>query len=265
MMDVIDCLPPGLFEMVISPRPANVPAAGFVTGDWIARFEARSIDDIKALGRNSPEDDRAFAAVARMSELNLSLYRAFLQPLVRAVANQPMADLARALNPLRLSYTMFADSNPWMRCVPPLAEAVSAARRPVAADNPFLGLQNVRIDANHHRPRGPGRRRVTSCKSRCSSDSTARQSSSRFSVSGGTASRGRCWRLSPEMLAVSQARSDAYAARLEKRRVRRGADPGGAVRHRRQSEPRSALCSRIERRAATAHAPVARRVQSLGA
>ena len=141
LVDVIDCLPPGLFEMVISPRPANVPAAGFVTGDWIARFEARSLDDIKALGRNSPEDDRAFAAVARMSELNLSLYRTFLQPFVRAIANQPMADLTRALNPLRLSYTMFADSNPWMRCVPPLAEVVSAARKPVAADNPFLGMQ----------------------------------------------------------------------------------------------------------------------------
>ena len=94
LIDVIDCLPPGLFEMVIAPRPANVPAAGFVTGDWIARFEARSLDDVRALGRNSPEDDRAFAAVARLSELNLSLYRTFLQPFLRALANQPMADLA---------------------------------------------------------------------------------------------------------------------------------------------------------------------------
>jgi hypothetical protein len=141
LMDVIDCLPPGLYEMVISPRPANVPAAGFVTGDWIAHFEARSLDDIRALGRNSPEDDRAFAAVARLSELNLSLYRTFLQPFVRALVNQPMADLAQALNPLRLSYTIFADSNPWMKGMRPLAAAVSAARRPVADDNPLLALQ----------------------------------------------------------------------------------------------------------------------------
>ena len=88
MMDVIDCLPPGLYEMVISPRPADVPPGGFVTGDWIARFEARSLDDIRALGRNSPEDDRAFAAVARLSELNLSIYRAFMQP-IGARACQP--------------------------------------------------------------------------------------------------------------------------------------------------------------------------------
>ena len=137
--------------MVIAPRPANVPAAGFVTGDWIARFEARSLDDIRALGRNSPEDDRAFAAVARLSELNLSLYRTFLKPFVRALANHPMADLAQALNPLRVSYTIFAESNPWMKGVGPLAAAVPGAGRPVATDNPLLALQTLRLGANHNR------------------------------------------------------------------------------------------------------------------
>jgi hypothetical protein len=141
MMDVIDCLPPGLYEMVISPRPADVPPGGFVTGDWIARFEARSLDDIRALGRNSPEDDRAFAAVARLSELNLSIYRTLMQPVVRALANQTAADSARALNPLRLGYTIFADGNPWMKGVRKLAAAVAEARKPAAADNPFLALQ----------------------------------------------------------------------------------------------------------------------------
>jgi hypothetical protein len=141
LMDVIDCMPPGLFEMVVSPRPADVPAAGFITGDWIARFEARSLDDIRAFGRNSPEDDRAFAAVARVSERNLAAYRRFMQPWIRALANQPMADMAKALNPLRLSYTMFADRNPWMKGVQRMSAGVAASRKPVPADNPFLALQ----------------------------------------------------------------------------------------------------------------------------
>jgi len=141
MMDVIDCLPPGLYEMIISPRPADAPTGGFVTGDWMTRFEARSLDDVRALGRNSPEDDRAFAAVARLSELNLSIYRTFMQPIVRAVANQPAADLVRALNPLRLSYTIFADSNPWMKGVQKLAASVAEVRKPATADNPLLALQ----------------------------------------------------------------------------------------------------------------------------
>jgi hypothetical protein len=50
-----------------------------------------------------------------------------------------MADMAKALNPLRLSYTIFADRNPLMKRVEKLAASVSAAREPVAADNPFLG------------------------------------------------------------------------------------------------------------------------------
>ena len=60
---------------------------------------------------------------------------------MRALANQPAADLARAANPLRLSFTAFADSNPWMRGVQKLAADVTAARKPAAADNPFLALQ----------------------------------------------------------------------------------------------------------------------------
>ena len=79
-MDCIDCLPPGLHEMAISPRPAWGPRGGSDTGNCIARFEARSLDDIRALGRNSPADDRAFAAVARLSELNFAVYRILMQP-----------------------------------------------------------------------------------------------------------------------------------------------------------------------------------------
>jgi hypothetical protein len=141
MMDVIDCLPPGLHEMLISPRPPDVPRGGFVTGDWIARFEARTLDDIRALGRNSPEDDRAFAAVAKLSDLNLSIYRSVMQPFVRALVSPPAADLMRTLNPLRLSFTSFADGNPWMNGVQKLAASVKANRKPVAVDNPYLALQ----------------------------------------------------------------------------------------------------------------------------
>jgi hypothetical protein len=61
--------------------------------------------------------------------------------LVRALANQPAADLTQALDPLRLSYTIFADRNPWMKGVQQLAAGVAASRRPAAADNPFLALQ----------------------------------------------------------------------------------------------------------------------------
>ena len=141
LMDVIDCLPPGLYEMIVAPKPDGLIAADFATGPWQARFEGRTMDDIRAVGRNTQQDDRAFAAVARLSEINLALYRNWLQPAVRTVATQPMADFARTLDPLRLSYTMFSNHNPWMTGVQEMAGAVTAKRKPVSADNPYVAMQ----------------------------------------------------------------------------------------------------------------------------
>lgn len=137
LMDVVDCLPPGLYEMVIAPRPSGTVEVEFTTGDWLTRFEMRTLDDIRALGRNSEADDRAFATAARVSEITHSCYRTFAQPFIRAMSNAPMADAARQLNPLRMSYTMFADSNPWMKAIAPLAEQAQAERKPVDSSNPL--------------------------------------------------------------------------------------------------------------------------------
>ena len=142
MIDVIDCLPPGLYEMVITPRPDDIALGGFVTGDWISRFEPRSIEDVTKLGRNSPADDHAFAAAAKVSALNLAMYRTFLQPWINAFSSQASADMAHTLNPLRLSYTMFADTNPWMQGVKALAAHAAASRRPASPDNLFIQMQS---------------------------------------------------------------------------------------------------------------------------
>jgi hypothetical protein len=141
LMDLLDRLPPGLYEMIISPRQTAVQAATTGHGEWTSRFEARTLDDIRALGRNSEADDRAFAAVARVSELTCSVYRTFWQPAVRAMVSQPAADLVRTLNPLRLSYTLFSDSNPLMNDVEKLAVEVRGSRRPAPPDNLFLQMQ----------------------------------------------------------------------------------------------------------------------------
>ena len=112
-------------------------------GAFLARFEPRTLEDIRLLGRNSAADDRAFATVNRLSELNRGLYQTFLQPLVRCLVNEPVAELARRLNPLRLSYTMFADDNPAMAAVPELAAEARAERQPIAHDNPLWQMQEA--------------------------------------------------------------------------------------------------------------------------
>ena len=50
---------------------------------------------------NSEEDERRFAAVARVSEINLGLYRTFVQPWGRLWANEGYAEWMRRMHSLR--------------------------------------------------------------------------------------------------------------------------------------------------------------------
>ena len=74
-------------------------------------------DHIRALGTNSREDDRRFATVRRVSEINQGLYRTFASPVVRAAATKEGAALMRQTHPNRMRFHMFADDNPLMQPV----------------------------------------------------------------------------------------------------------------------------------------------------
>jgi hypothetical protein len=149
-IDFIDCMPPGLYEAVIEKTSAETAGADLVTGDYISRFERRTLDDIRALGVNSSEDDRCFATVARVSEINHGLYRTYAQPLVRALSTEPSAEWMRRMHPLRLGYEWFSDDNPMMQWLPSAAEQVKDRREPVAADNPFWQWQQAFSDMVIH-------------------------------------------------------------------------------------------------------------------
>mgnify|MGYP000296480224 CR=1 FL=1 len=142
-IDFIDLLPPGLYEAVLRPKTPDQVNTDLATGDYIARFEMRTLEDIRALGFNSPEDERAFAGVAKLSEINLGLYRTFLQPWVKAVTTPQSAELMRRLSPTRLPYEQISDHNPAFAAFAPLAAWVREHRLPVAADNPFLLAQEA--------------------------------------------------------------------------------------------------------------------------
>lgn len=140
-VDLIDALPPGLYEATFEPRGSAGAGEDLIAGDWIMRCENRTLDDIRALGGNDAADDRRFATAARVSEMNLALYRTFAAPFVRATASPAIASLARRMHPLRLSYELLSDANPFMLAVRRLAEAVAENRRPAAPDNAWLSLQ----------------------------------------------------------------------------------------------------------------------------
>ena len=140
-IDFIDLLPPGLYEAVLEPKDEAIANPELVTGQWLMRCEARTLDDIRALGGNDLEDERRFAAAARLSEINLALYRAFAQPLVRSWLTPATAEAMQRMHPLRLQYEMFGPGNPWSAWIAEAAERVRDARQPASPDNIFLKLQ----------------------------------------------------------------------------------------------------------------------------
>ncbi len=145
-IDLIDVLPPGLYEAVMEPKGEAVNNPGLVTGEWVMRCVPRTLDDIRALGVNPPEDERRFATAAKVSETNLALYRTFVQPWVRAMATAPVAETMRRLHPLRVQYEAFGKANPLSGVVAKAADAVRENRRPVAPENPLRSMETEMSD-----------------------------------------------------------------------------------------------------------------------
>jgi hypothetical protein len=140
-IDLIDALPPGLYEAVMIPKDTDGASADLIGGNYLVRFEARTLDDIRALGGNDEEDDRKFAAVARLSEINLGLYRTVMQPWVQCWANEGFAKWMRQCHPLRLQYEMLSHANPFVRQLQAWADDARRNRQPVAKDNVFWQAQ----------------------------------------------------------------------------------------------------------------------------
>ena len=142
-MDLIDLLPPGLYEAVITEADQAGDNPRLVQGRYSFVLEKRTLNDIRALGCNDAEDDRRFATVARLSEVNESLYQTFVRPALRPAVTPAIADAIREIHPNRFGFGFFSDRNPFVAAVAPLAEAIQSDRRPAAQNNPLLTLEHL--------------------------------------------------------------------------------------------------------------------------
>ena len=132
----LEALAPGLYEMkIVNP-----------TGDpdchrprYRVEFEPRRVEDIRF---EYPRE--AFEKVRGLSELNESVYAAFVSPWVRAAATPWSADLLKWLHPMRSSRYIYSEKlNPWMAGVKAIAQSARSARAPVATDNPYLAAERA--------------------------------------------------------------------------------------------------------------------------
>lgn len=146
LLDLIEALPPGLYEMLIDDKKSEMRAAALVPDRYVTRFELRSLADIGALcGDRAGE--RPFEVVSRVSEINAGLYEQVLAPLVRQVASEPVAEARRRLHPLRAQRWALSDLNPIMWPVAVLAATVRANRQACGLDNPWRKLERETAQA----------------------------------------------------------------------------------------------------------------------
>src|SRR5690348_167289 len=140
-IDLIDVLPPGLYEATFEAKSKDSTNPDLASGKWIMRCEQRTLDDLRAMGGNSPEDERRFATAKKVSEINLANYKRYVQPWVRAVTTPRMAEWMHRLHPLRLGYEIFGGEGPLMKKVAADAETIRDHRKPATKTNPFLEAQ----------------------------------------------------------------------------------------------------------------------------
>ena len=118
------------------------------------RCEARTLDDIRALGGNDAADERRFATAARVSEINLALYRTFVQPLVRADGQLAggRVDAADASAAAAIRAVLRCQSDDGLGR-PRWPSRCAQNRKPAAADNPLRRHAGERVAADRRRAR----------------------------------------------------------------------------------------------------------------
>ncbi|PRC93173.1 DUF3141 domain-containing protein [Solimicrobium silvestre] len=145
-LDLIDVLPPGLYEAIIRDTTPDMPGLSFGDDKHVIRFEPRDVADILALG-DGREGEKAFELVRHVAELNQSMYDKFMSPFVKMFSSELTATCLRNLNSARLERSLISDSNPMLKALKPLADMVRAQRKPIAADNPWLKAEQKTAEA----------------------------------------------------------------------------------------------------------------------
>ena len=135
----IEALTPGLYGMSITEHQSK---DGVVS--YEVEFVERSLEEVaKRLNRFERKDEKAFEAVAEVSEFNQKAYEMFAQPLVQQMSSPMTAKLGQVFHPLRMQRWAISDLNPWLGWLAPAAAFVKSHRKAVGPENPLRQLENA--------------------------------------------------------------------------------------------------------------------------
>jgi hypothetical protein len=143
VMDMLEELPPGLYEMVIEQRPKHDVPQDLDRDTYTVRFETRTVNDIRALNPDRRTEESLFSTINQVSEINGQLYEWLCGPVARAMSNEATAQLLRLLHPLRARQYLLSSLNPSLALLPLVAEGVRQHRHPASEDNDFLQLEHA--------------------------------------------------------------------------------------------------------------------------
>ena len=124
LLEYIEHLPPGLYGMQVEEEHV----------DGVTRYDVmlteRRVEELQSLQKYARRDEVPFGAAAAVSDLNASMYEAFVHPVLGAVIPSELAKLTRSFHPLRVQRWAISDLNPWLAPLKGLADLTTANRTP---------------------------------------------------------------------------------------------------------------------------------------
>ncbi|MEY8878773.1 MAG: DUF3141 domain-containing protein [Leptothrix sp. (in: b-proteobacteria)] len=144
-LDVIENLPPGLYEMHLLRKDGGTPAPGdaLEPGAYTVHFEHRTMDHLRALNPEGRDEEQLFSTVAQVSEINTAAYKTWVRPWLRPLASRALADAATHLHPLRRQRQLMSDIHPGAKPLSVWAEHVRGHRHTVADDHPARQVERA--------------------------------------------------------------------------------------------------------------------------
>lgn len=142
VLDLLELLPPGLYEARIEDLHPDTPHQQWVKGRHVVTFEPRSIADLSALD-DGREEESDFEVVNRVSKLNQHVYDLTLSPIVRSLSNPWLAQARRTLQPRRFTRYAWSSLNPLALSFKQEAEKIRQNRQPLLTENVFLEMEHL--------------------------------------------------------------------------------------------------------------------------
>jgi pimeloyl-ACP methyl ester carboxylesterase len=142
-LDVIESLPPGLYEMKLQAK------AGLETqrwdqlepGDYTVHYEHRTMNDIVALNPEGREEEQLFSTIAKVSELNASIYKTWIRPWVKMISTREVGDAMGKMHALRVQRELISDALPVAPMIREMAKQVRAQRAHAKPDSDLSQME----------------------------------------------------------------------------------------------------------------------------